>query len=705
LQVFARSRLRRFDAADNFSCFWVCAAVLQGGLNLSLRIFMIAEIGHFALILAFLISLTQVSLPLVGVHRHDIMLMKFGNFASIIQFILISLAFLCLIISFLNSDFSVSIVASHSHSTQPLLYKISATWGNHEGSMLMWVLILALFGASVGLFGDNLPATLRARVLAIQAMIGASFLAFILFTSNPFARLNPAPLDGAELNPLLQDPGLAFHPPILYFGYVGFSMAFSFAVAALLEGRVDAAWARWVRPWVLAAWSALTLGIAAGSFWAYYELGWGGWWFWDPVENASFMPWLLGTALLHSAIVVERRHALLSWTILLSILTFSLSLIGTFLVRSGVISSVHAFAVDPERGVFILAMIAVASGGALTLFALRAPSMRTGATFAPISRETALTANNFLLIIATLIVFIGTFYPLATELLSEDRVSVGPPYYNLTFVPVMSGLFLIMVFGPMLRWKQDALKEALVKLKMPFILSFGVIIMALIFNKGADLLGAIGLGIATWLILGSSWIIVKRVRLGENSAVSFGQRLRLIPRSVWSLAIAHFGIGITVAGIVATSTWQCENILYMQHGSIAKIAGYEIRLSKVENGKEANFQFERGNFDVVQEGRVIKKIISERRFYPVRQSQTTEAGIWTRPIGNLYIAIGAPSADMIGANKGWAVRLYFHPLAAWIWTGAIIMAFGGVVSLTDRRFRLAVPNRNPSAVSTLQAAE
>jgi cytochrome c-type biogenesis protein CcmF len=669
------------------------------------RIFMIAEIGHFALVLAFLVSLTQISLPLVGVYRNDILLMKFGNVASIIQCSLISLSFLCLVISFVNSDFSVNIVAGHSHSTQPLLYKISATWGNHEGSMLMWVLILALFGASVGLFGDNLPMTLRARVLSIQAMIGASFLGFILFTSNPFARLNPAPFDGAELNPLLQDPGLAFHPPILYFGYVGFSMAFSFAVAALLEGRVDAAWARWVRPWVLAAWCALTLGIAAGSFWAYYELGWGGWWFWDPVENASFMPWLLGTALLHSAIVVERRHALLSWTILLSILTFSLSLIGTFLVRSGVISSVHAFAVDPQRGVFILAMIAVASGGALTLFAIRAPSMRTGSTFALISRETGLTLNNFLLIIATLIVFMGTFYPLATELLSEDRVSVGPPYYKLTFVPVMSGLFLIMVFGPMLRWKQDSLKEVAKKLKTPLIISIFVMVMAALFNKGADFLGAIGLGIAAWLTIGSGWIVVKRLRLGEHNSAPIGQRVRLVPRSVWSLVIAHFGIGITVAGIVATSTWQSENILYMQQGSVTKIAGYEIKLLNVEKGNGANFEFERGNFGVIRDGRILQKISSERRFYPVRQSQTTEAGIWTRPIGNLYIAIGAPNADTSGAHKGWAVRLYFHPLAAWIWSGAVIMALGGAVSLTDRRFRLGMAKMNMPATPTLQPAE
>ncbi len=649
---------------------------------------MIPEIGHFALILALLICLSQIVMPLVGVKRNDISLMGFANYASVSQCVLIGLAFLCLIISFMRSDFSVQTVATNSHSSQPMLYRISGTWGNHEGSMLLWVMILSAFGASVGLFGGNLPATLRARVLSVQAMIGASFLAFILFTSNPFQRLFPAPFDGAELNPLLQDPGLAFHPPVLYFGYVGFSVSFSFAVAALMEGRVDAAWARWVRPWVLAAWCALTLGIAAGSFWAYYELGWGGWWFWDPVENASFMPWLLGTALLHSSIVVERRHALLSWTILLGILTFSLSLIGTFLVRSGVLSSVHAFAVDPKRGIFILAMIVAATGGALALFAIRAPSMRTGSTFAPVSREAGLTINNLLLMIATAIVFIGTFYPIAAELMSDDKVSVGPPYYQLTFVPVMIVLFLFMVFGPMLRWKQDAVREAVIRLKIPILASIAVLVAAIVFSKGRALLAALGIGLAAWLILGSLWVLWKRLRVGTNSQYTFTQNLRLVPRSVWALAIAHMGMGISVAGIVSTSTWQEEKILYLQPGGAAQIAGYDIKLRDVESGKGPNYEFERGNFDVLRKGALIRSMSSERRFYPVRESQTTEAGIWTRPVGNLYIAIGEP-----GENQGWAVRIYYHPLAPWIWSGAVIMALGGAVSLTDRRFRLGIAKK------------
>jgi cytochrome c-type biogenesis protein CcmF len=659
---------------------------------------MIAETGLFALILAFLVSLTQIAVPLAGVRRHNAALMAYASTASVLQCLLIVGAFACLMSCFAVSDFSLDVVAANSHSTQPLLYRLSATWGNHEGSMLLWVMILAVFGASVGLFGGNLPVTLRARVLAVQAMIGASFLAFILFTSNPFARLSPAPLDGAELNPLLQDPGLAFHPPVLYFGYVGFSMAFSFAVAALMEGRVDAAWARWVRPWVLAAWCALTIGIAAGSYWAYYELGWGGWWFWDPVENASLMPWLLGTALLHSAIVVERRHALLSWTILLSILTFSLSLIGTFLVRSGVLTSVHAFAVDPRRGIFILAMIAVTTGGALTLFAIRAPAMRTGSTFAPVSREAGLTVNNLLLMVATAIVFTGTFYPLASELLSDDRVSVGPPYYRLTFVPVMVLLFLAMVFGPMLRWKQDRLREVVQRLKIPLAIAVLATGAAVVLDRGKALLAAAGIGLAVWLVLGALWILVRRLRTGEQESTI--RSLRLTPRSVWSLVIAHLGMGITVAGIVATSTWQSETIRYLRPGAMATIAGYDVTLKNVSTGHGPNYDFERGNFEVRRNGELLRSMASERRFYPVRESQTTEAGIWTRPAGNLYIAIGEP-----GENQGWAVRLYFHPLVMWIWAGAGIMALGGAVSLTDRRFRLGFAVQKPALAPALQAAE
>ncbi len=645
---------------------------------------MIPEIGHFALIIALIVALVQTVVPLIGANRRLADLMAYGTSLAVMQFLLIGLAFVCLVWSFAMSDFSVQVVAENSHSTQPLIFRLAGTWGNHEGSMLLWVTTLAVFGCAVALLGNTLPPTLRARVLSIQGMIEAAFLIFILFTSNPFARLNPAPLDGAELNPLLQDIGLALHPPFLYFGYVGFSVAFAFSVAALLEGEVDAAWARWVRPWVLAAWCCLTVGIAAGSYWAYYELGWGGWWYWDPVENASFMPWLMGTALLHSALVVERRQVLVRWTILLGILTFSLSLIGTFLVRSGVLTSVHAFAVDPRRGIFILLIIILATGGALLLFALRAGNLKSEAEFSPVSREASLTINNLLLLVAVAVVFTGTFYPIVAELTSEDRISVGPPYYALTFVPIMLLLFPVMVVGPVLRWKRDTARAALMRLRWPMGLAFFALLSALVFLRLSQLMACIGMALAVWLIAGSLLVPIRRLRLGE-SALPFLQRLRRVPRSTWSLTLAHMGMGVAVAGITAVSAWQTEKLTVLQPGQYADISGYRVTLANIETGKYANFEFERGNFSITQGGELVHVMRSEKRFYPVRQTQTTEAAIWTRPQGNLYIAIG----DM--SKRGWVVRLYHHPLVVWIWGGALIMAFGGFVSLSDRKFRIGTP--------------
>ena len=468
---------------------------------------MVPEIGHFALLLALAISLTQAIVPLIGARRREPALMDYARQAALAQAACVVAAFAALVWAFVTSDFSVGIVAANSHTAKPLLYKVSGVWANHEGSMLLWVLILALFGAALAVYGRNLPAALKADALAVQGMIGFGFLAFIAFTSNPFERLDPAPLDGNGINPILQDPGLAFHPPFLYLGYVGFSMAFSFSVAALIEGKVDAAWARWVRPWVLAAWCFLTIGIMLGSFWAYYTLGWGGWWFWDPVENASFMPWLAGTALLHSALVVERRNALVSWTILLGILTFSLSLVGTFLVRSGVLTSVHAFATDPARGVFILLLLIAATGGALALYAVRMPVLRHAAPFAPVSREGALTLNNMLLMVAAGTVFLGTFYPLAIDLMTSDKISVGPPYFNLTFVPIMVPLLVAMAIGPMLKWKRSDIREALSRLKLPALAVVAIIAVVGLLSLGRGLLAvvapAIGMGLATWLIGGS----------------------------------------------------------------------------------------------------------------------------------------------------------------------------------------------------------
>ena len=498
-----------------------------------------SEIGHFALIVSFALATLQSIIPLLGAHRRDSASMAFAAHAALGQFAFIAIAFGCLTYAFVTSDFSNAIAAANSHTAKPLLYKISGVWGNHEGSMVLWVLILASFGAAVATFGGNIPETLRARVLAVQGMIGAGFLSFILFTSNPFARLDPAPLEGNGLNPILQDPGLAIHPPFLYLGYVGFSMAFSFSVAALIEGKVDACWARWVRPWVLAAWCFLTIGITLGSAWAYYTLGWGGWWFWDPVENASFMPWLAGTALLHSALVVERRNALMSWTILLGILAFSLSLIGTFLVRSGVLTSVHAFAHDPARGVFILALLAIATGGALTLYAIRMPALKEGSPFSPVSREGGLIVNNMFLTTAAATVFLGTFYPLVIDLIGNDKISVGPPYYNRTFVPMMVPLLLAMAFGPFLKWKRDDLRSAIGRLAKPGIVAGLAIALVAGLSLGRDLIPALAMGLAAWIVAGSGAILAFRMRLGQ---VSFRKSLELAgttPRSVFGLSLIH----------------------------------------------------------------------------------------------------------------------------------------------------------------------
>ena len=655
---------------------------------------MVAEIGHFALILTLILALAQSVVPLIGTHLGDEKLMRFASSAAIGQMVFLTFAFGALTACYVMSDFSVLNVAENSNSAMPLIYKVTATWGNHEGSMLLWVLILALFGAAVGIFGDNLPPALKARALAVQGMLGAGFLAFILFTSNPFIRLDPAVPDGQDLNPLLQDIGLAIHPPFLYLGYVGFSMAFSFSVAALIEGKVDASWARWVRPWVLAAWCFLTIGITLGSFWAYYELGWGGWWFWDPVENASFMPWLTGTALLHSALVVERRQTLVNWTILLGILTFSLSLIGTFLVRSGIITSVHSFAVDPARGIFVLGLIALTSGGSLALYAWRAPSLKHGGPFAPVSRESSLVLNNVLLVSAGAAVFIGTFWPLVVEATSDDKITVGAPYYNLTFVPMMIPLLVVMVIGPVLKWKRDAIQEGLAKLMRPALLAVLAVAGVLVATFGAHALAAFAFGIALWIVAGSCIIITHRMRIGQ---VPFAQSLHLArttPRSVWGLVLAHAGIGIAVAGITAMSTWKQEELRALPIGGMLDVGGYHVTLKSVDAVKGPNFQAERGVFEITRNGRVVTTLGSERRFYQVRRFQTTEAGIHTNLFSNVYLAIGEKNQ-----SNEWTVRAYYHPLAPWIWFGPLVMALGGFVSLSDRRFRVGAPRRSRTALA------
>ncbi len=659
---------------------------------------MIAEIGHFALLLALVVAIAQLVLPGLGLVRRDERLMAVGTSAALVQLLLVLTAFLCLMQAYVSSDFSVANVYENSHSAKPLIYRIAGVWGNHEGSMLLWVLILALFGAAVAWFGVNLPPELKAGVLAVQASIGVAFLLFIVATSNPFARLDPAPAQGLGLNPVLQDPALAFHPPFLYAGYVGFSMAFSFAIAALIDGRIDAAWGRWVRPWTLAAWMCLTLGIAMGSWWAYYELGWGGFWFWDPVENASFMPWLSGTALLHSALVMEKRDALKVWTVLLAILTFSLSLLGTFLVRSGVLTSVHAFAVDPERGVFILAIMGLFIGGSLGLYAWRAPLLRQGGLFQPISREGALVLNNLLLATACATVLVGTLYPLALEALTGAKISVGPPYFNMTFGPLMVPLFIAMPFGPMLAWKRGDLGGAAQRLYVAAGLSVVAVIACYALAFRGPWLAPFGIGLGVWLVAGAISETATRVKLATVPfAQSFG-RLAGLPRSALGALLAHLGMGLSIIGIVATSAWQSEQIITMAPGETATIAGYTIAFEGVAPRRGPNYEERVGAFRVLDGGAEITRLESGRRTYQAERQSTTEAGIHVAASGDLYVVLGDP---LEGGRH--TVRLYFNPLVRLIWLGALVMFLGGVLSLSDRRFRVGAPRRRQASVR--QAAE
>ncbi len=648
---------------------------------------MIPEIGHYALVLALLLAIVQSVMPLVGAARGNVAWMEVGRPAAYGQLLMVTVAFGALMWAYIVSDFSVLNVAENSHSLKPMLYKISGTWGNHEGSLILWVLMLALFGAAVAWFGGNLPPTLKARVLAVQGMIGVGFLLFTLGTSNPFIRLDPAPLDGQDLNPLLQDPGLAFHPPFLYLGYVGFSLTFSFAAAALIEGRVDPAWGRWVRPWTLVAWASLTLGIALGSWWAYYELGWGGWWFWDPVENASLMPWLAGTALLHSAIVVEKRDALKTWTILLAILTFALSLMGTFLVRSGVLTSVHAFAVDPQRGIAILFLLVLATGGSLILYAMRAPSLKTGGLFAPVSREGALVLNNLLLSTATATVLIGTLYPLVLDAMGGSKISVGPPFFNATFVPLMIPLVAAMAVGPLLAGKRADLAGALGRLWAAIALTAVVVLWALWAHGADSVLALVGIAMAAWAFFGAIVEMAERIRLFRVPLADSIARARGLPHGAWGTTIAHAGLGVAIAGMVGTSAWVSEDIRVMRVGDTATVAGYEFRLDKVEELRVDNYITEQGTFTVLRDGAVIATLYPEQRWYPVARMETTEAAIHTTFVSDLYAVLGDRTED----GTGHTVRLYHHPLVPWIWFGSVVMVIGGLVSLSDRRFRIGVP--------------
>ncbi len=657
---------------------------------------MITELGHFALVLAALVAAAQMLLPQWGAHTRDARLMAIAEPAAIVGLILVLAAFLALTHAFVTSDFSVELVYVNSHSAKPLIYKISGVWGNHEGSMLLWVLILALFGAAVAVFGGNLPTSLRARVLSVQGSIALAFILFILITSNPFDRLMPAAVEGRGLNPILQDPALAFHPPFLYAGYVGFSMAFSFAIAALLEGRIDAAWARWVRPWTLGAWIFLTLGIAMGSWWAYYELGWGGWWFWDPVENASFMPWLAGTALLHSAVVMEKREAMKVWTVLLAILTFSLSLLGTFLVRSGVLTSVHAFAVDPRRGSVILAIMILFVGGALTLYTLRAKTLRQGGIFAPISREGALVLNNVLLTTACATVLIGTLYPLFLESLTGAKISVGPPYFNMTFVPLMVPLLLALPFGPMLAWKRGDLPGATQRLFVALCATLAVALLALSVMRRGPWLAYPMFALALWVVFGALAEWAHRVKLFEARRDEIWRRSINLPRAAYGGMFGHLGVGVMTLGIVATTAWQSETIVAMKPGDRLVIAGYELTFRGAAPRRGPNYQETLGRIDVTSGGTAVTTLEPAKRLYDAPKQPTTEAGILNAWSGDLYTVIGDETGD-----GGFAVRAYFNPLVRFIWFGCLIMAFGGLLSLSDRRLRVGAPRRTPA----VQAAE
>jgi cytochrome c-type biogenesis protein CcmF len=643
---------------------------------------MIVELGHFALILALCVALVQTVIPLIGAQRRWAHWMAIAEPAAVAQFVLLCASFAALTYAFVVSDFSVRLVVLNSHTYKPMIYKISGVWGNHEGSLLLWVLILALFGACVAWFGSNLPPTLKARVIAVQGSIGVAFLLFMLLTSNPFLRMEFPPFDGEDLNPLLQDPGLAFHPPFLYLGYVGLSVAFSFAVAALIEGRVDAAWGRWVRPWTLAAWVFLTIGIALGSWWAYYELGWGGFWFWDPVENASFMPWLLAAALLHSAIVVEKREALKAWTILLAILAFGFSLIGTFIVRSGVITSVHAFANDPERGVFILAILAFFTGGALTLYAVRASAMEAKGIFAPVSREAALVANNLLLAVSCFVVFIGTIWPLVAELLWDRKLSVGEPFFNAAFSPFMVVLSLLLPLGSMLAWKRAQPGRTLRALIPAGILALSLLALAFAVQTGRSALGPIGLALGAWVVFGAMtelWL-----RTGRGAILSRVGRLARLPRADWGKATSHAGLGVTVFACAAMNAWQVEDIRVMNVGESFDLRGYTVTLASVEDARGPNYFTTMAKMDITRNGAEVATVYPEKRVYPVAAMPTTEAGIDYGFLRDIYLVIGDQQE-----TGGWAVRSYFKPFANWIWGGAMLMALGGMISLADRRYRIA----------------
>lgn len=659
---------------------------------------MIAEFGAFALLLAFALSITQAGLSVAARVRRDNLLAGAGEGAAAVAFAAVAIAFGALMTAFVTSDFSVANVAANSHTDKPLLYKVAGVWGSHEGSMLLWDLALTGFGAAVALAGRNLPRGLKSLTVATQGALGVLFIGYTAFASNPFVRVAAPPVEGRSLNPILQDPFLAIHPPFLYAGYVGFSVVFSFAIAALIEGEVSAAWARWVRPWTLAAWSLLTIGITLGSFWAYYELGWGGWWFWDPVENASFMPWLVGAALLHSAIVTEKRGALAGWTVFLSLAAFTFSMLGAFLVRSGVLTSVHAFAVDPTRGVLLLSILGLAAGSGFLLFALRAPSLKPGGLFAPVSREGALVLNNLFLSAATATVLLGTLYPLIRQALTAEPVSVGPPYFNLTFAPLMTGALLLMPAGPLLAWKRADAAGAVQRLWLAALVAVGVGLAGYLLIDPQKGFAAAGLALGTWLIVGSLAEVCTRARLGSAGLAEVGRRLAGLPRGAWGTTLAHAGVGVFVLGACVETAWKAEAASALSVGQSVTVGAYTLTLAAVGPAEARNYTAERATITVRAPGQAQTTIAPERRFYPANRQTTSQVAIQRHGASDLYVVLGEKRAGNAG-RPAWLVRAYWNPWARLIFAGPLVMALGGLVSLSDRRIRIAAGTRMRAVIA------
>jgi len=658
---------------------------------------MIPEIGHFLLWLALGVALVLGVVPLAGAQRGRADWMALARPASGMLFVLVGLSFACLTVAFVQYDFSVHYVASNANSALPLQFRIAAVWGGHEGSMLLWLLMQCTWMGAVALFSRNLPLPVLARILSVMGLTTVGFLLFTLLTSNPFDRLVPAAVDGRDLNPLLQDPGMIFHPPMLYMGYVGFSVAFAFAVAALIGGNLDAQWARWTRPWTTAAWIFLTLGIALGSWWAYYELGWGGWWFWDPVENASFMPWLVGTALIHSLAVTEKRGAFKAWTVLLAISAFSLSLLGTFLVRSGVLSSVHAFATDPERGLFILAFLSIVIGASLALFAWRAPTVGLGSRFATVSRESFLLANNVLLVVAMGAVLLGTLYPLLLDALGLGKISVGPPYFDTVFVPLMAPLVFLMGVGPLARWKEAVVPDLARRLRWAAVVTLLAALGAEWMSGRFSWLGGLGLAMAFWIVASVATDLWERVRPSGGFRGGVLNRLRQLPRAMFGMMVAHLGVAVFIIGVTMVRTYEVERDVTMQTNDTTEIAGYTFALRGVREVQGPNYQAWRGTVEVTQGDRAVATMHPEKRIYRVQTNPMTEAAIHSRLTRDLYVSLGQPD------DKGaWVVRVYYKPFVAWIWGGCVFMALGGLLAASDRRYRLA--RREQTATGTVGAA-